>query len=440
MTGPGPVTGPGSAAGPGPVTGRPADRPAHLTRTLLAAQLVFNVGFYAVVPFLAVHLRDDLAASATAVAVTLALRTFCQQGLFIVGGALADRWGSAVVILLGVAVRVAGYLGLVFSGGFAVVLLAACITGLGGALFTPALQSLLAATADGTGGSDNEPRRRATVFGRLAVAGEIGAVVGPVLGAALLGLGFRAVAGAGAALFALVGLGLWVAVRPRRGPQGTTAGAPTWPSAARRPGWRRALADRRFVGYSLACGTFLLAYNQLYIAVPVLAGAALEPAAAAALVAGTFVIAAVLIVGGQLPVVALTRRIPDTRLLPAGFVLVAAGFGVVAGSVTVRPAADPTFPVLTLTVLLTSGQLLIGPRSLDLVARFAGPGPTGAYYGLFTTVAGFVTLAGSAPVGRLLDLAPAAAWWLLTAVPLAGAVALAGQLRHRPILAPPAVG
>ena len=77
---------------------------------LLGSQFVFNIGFYAVVPFLAIFLRDDMLLSGGLIGLILGLRTFSQQGMFIVGGALSDRFGAKIVILSGCIIRVAGYL------------------------------------------------------------------------------------------------------------------------------------------------------------------------------------------------------------------------------------------------------------------------------------------------------------------------------------------
>lgn len=70
---------------------------------LLTTQALFNVGFYAVVPFIAVVLRGDFGLGAAAVGLVLGARTFAQQGLFLVGGELADRFGARGVIALGCA-------------------------------------------------------------------------------------------------------------------------------------------------------------------------------------------------------------------------------------------------------------------------------------------------------------------------------------------------
>ena len=47
----------------------------------------------------------------------LGLRTFSQQGLFVVGGALVDRYGVRPIVLTGCALRVAGFAWLGRGGG-----------------------------------------------------------------------------------------------------------------------------------------------------------------------------------------------------------------------------------------------------------------------------------------------------------------------------------
>ncbi len=46
---------------------------------LLGSQFVFNIGFYAVVPFLAIFLRDDMLLSGGLIGLILGLRTFFAQ-------------------------------------------------------------------------------------------------------------------------------------------------------------------------------------------------------------------------------------------------------------------------------------------------------------------------------------------------------------------------
>jgi MFS family permease len=146
---------------------------------LLGSQFVFNIGFYAVVPFLAIFLRDD-AALRRADRPDPRLRTFSQQGMFIVGGTLSDRYGAKAIILAGCVVRVAGYLLLACATSLWPIILGACLTGVGGALFSPSIEALLART--GTHSQANGKRSRAEWFALFAVCGELGAVIGPVAG------------------------------------------------------------------------------------------------------------------------------------------------------------------------------------------------------------------------------------------------------------------
>ena len=113
-------------------------------RLILGTQLVFNIGFYAVVPFLAVHMADDLAMSSQLIGIVLGVRTFSQQGLFFIGGLLAERLGSRWLLLAGCAVRVSGYAAFAFAGSAWGMLFGACLTGVGGAMFSPCLEALAA--------------------------------------------------------------------------------------------------------------------------------------------------------------------------------------------------------------------------------------------------------------------------------------------------------
>lgn len=80
-----------------------------VVKLLLLSMVLFNIGFYLVVPFLAVHLSEDLGFAAWIVGLLLGLRMFSQQGMFFIGGSLADRFGKRPIILLGIAVRVVGF-------------------------------------------------------------------------------------------------------------------------------------------------------------------------------------------------------------------------------------------------------------------------------------------------------------------------------------------
>ncbi|RCV47776.1 MFS transporter [Marinitenerispora sediminis] len=390
-----------------------------VTRLLLLTQLAFNIGFYLVVPFLAVHLAEDLMLAGWAVGVVLGVRTFSQQGLFVVGGALADRFGTKPVVLAGCAIRVAGFLVLATAGDLATVLLGAVLTGFAAALFSPAVESALADQ-----GAALERRgvvTRAELFAMFAVCGELGAVAGPLLGALLLTVDFGLTCLAAAAAFVLILLAhlRWLPRTP-----GRHRGEPLL------AGWGEVLGNRTFLVFAAAYSAYLLSYNQLYLALPV---ELLRATGGQGALGWMFALASVLVVVGQLPLAAWGRtRLGPGRALLAGFGLLSASFAVVAVCAPLRPPDGPAalVPAVAFVVLLTAGQMLAVPVAQDLVPRLARERRLGAHFGFLSSAGGLAVLVGGTAVGGLLDgaraPAPAAAlpWALLAALPAAGGFAL----------------
>ncbi|HAX4221844.1 MDR family MFS transporter [Escherichia coli] len=384
---------------------------------LLGSQFVFNIGFYAVVPFLAIFLRDDMLISGGTIGLILGLRTFSQQGMFILGGALSDRYGARSVILCGCVVRVAGYLLLALGDSLSPIILGACLTGIGGALFSPSIEALLAKA--GTDSEARGKRSRAEWFALFAVCGELGAVLGPVAGALLAGLGFRQVALAGALVFvaALIVLHLCL---PRTARHKQALHITPWWTTFRQP---------RFVAFIIAYSSWLLSYNQLYLALPVeitRAGGSEKD------LGPLFMLASGLIILLQLPMARFARRVGATRIVPAGFLLVSASFVSVALFAASTPPDNwlRLLPAACFVTLLTLGQMLLVPAAKDLIPRFAEHDTLGAHYGALSTAGGCAVLAGNILFGDRLDLAlvpsaQAAYPWLQLAVfPFLSAIAL----------------
>nr|WP_307544208.1 MFS transporter [Streptomyces sp. V3I8] len=385
-----------------------------LLRLLVLTQLAFNIGFFAVLPFLAGHLGTAIGMAGWLVGLVLGLRTFSQQGLFVVGGALADRYGVRPVVLAGCVLRIAGFGWLGYARTTWQVVPAVLLTGFAAALFSPAVESEVARQAVRREEAGEGPRTH--VLALFTVAGQAGAFIGPLVGALLLAVDFRAVCLTGAGVFVLVLAGhAWLL--PRHVPGRTRT--------RRRGGLRRLVRTRGFLALCCAYGVYLLAYNQLYQLMPV----EVERAAGSqAPLAWLFALSSLLVVTAQLP---LTRwagdRLGLRRSMVAGLLLVSAGFAVVAAA---RPAGWTgtvgLLPVAGYVVLLTLGQMLIAPAARAWVPDLAEDGRLGLYTGALSSVSGLVVLVGSAATGSLLDtgLPPAVPWLVLAAIPPAAAALL----------------
>ncbi|GLQ11353.1 MFS transporter [Devosia yakushimensis] len=393
------------------------------TLLLLSNQFIFMVGFYMVVPFLAAFMRDDLRLESAVIGLVLGLRTFSQQGLFIVGGAFADRLGARRLILLGCMLRIVGFVVLGLSDSFLTVLLGACLTGLAGSLFSPAISSLAAEAGEAAAREGKGTRLQ--FFARLAVWGELGAVVGPLLGALLLGVGFKAMAFAGAGVFLLAYIVLHIYL-PRSGS----------PVLQRQDGaWWHVFTDKLFVAFTLAHAGFLFSYNQLYFALPVevkrAGGSDMD-------LAPLFMIASVMIVVLQLPAARLAQKLSWAASLAAGFLLMALAFALTAYCATFPAPSGPwrLAPAIAMVALLILGQMIVKPVAMDIVPRFAKGRPTGIYYGALASVGGLAVLVGNILLGPILDLAlvPSVAaaipWLALAAVPALGGLAMIPIMRR----------
>lgn len=171
------------------------------SRVLVFNAFSFNLGFYMLLPYLAQHLQN-LGYSSWYVGLIIGLRVLSQQGLFLVGGTLGDKFGYKRLILIGCLVRILGFLFLAVSEQFAFIVLGAFLTGFAGALFTPSSQAYLSIEYP----NDVERNR---VFALQNLCTEIGKLTGPVVGLALFSLSFSMVGYTSALLFSALFILQW---------------------------------------------------------------------------------------------------------------------------------------------------------------------------------------------------------------------------------------
>ncbi|MFD5209929.1 MDR family MFS transporter [Streptomyces anulatus] len=409
---------------------RLASAPTPYLRLLTVTQFAFNIGFYAVLPYLATHLGSGLGMAGWLVGLVLGLRTFSQQGLFVVGGALTDRFGPRPVVLAGCALRITGFGWLAVAGSTATVIAAVLLIGFAAALFSPAVESEAAREAVRHERDTGTPR--AHVLALFSAAGQAGAFIGPLLGSLLLllGGGFRAACLAGAVVFVGVLAG-HARLMPRadpvrkrererkreRGGDRTPASDTVTRTAQRgRSSWRAVFTNRPFLLLCLAYSGYLVSYNQLYLSLPVEVERATGSGAA---LGWLFALSSLLVVVAQVPLTRFSaHRIAPRTALVTGLAVVAAGFA----AVPLTPAGPGgLLPGAALVVLLTLGQMLLVPAARGLVPDLVDDRQLGLATGALSSVSGIAVLVGSAATGALLDVPAPVRWAVLAAIPLAGA-------------------
>ena len=143
------------------------------TRMLMINQFGINFGFYMLMPYLAGYLAGPLGLAAWAIGLVLGVRNFSQQGMFIIGGTLADRLGYKPLIVAGCLLRTAGFGLLVFAHSLPAIVDRFGGNRFRGALFNPAVRAYLAADSG---------QRRVEAFAMFNVFYQAGILAGPLVG------------------------------------------------------------------------------------------------------------------------------------------------------------------------------------------------------------------------------------------------------------------
>ncbi|MET9296171.1 MFS transporter [Streptomyces sp. NPDC003077] len=413
-------------------------------RLLMANQFTINLGFYMLMPYLAQHLAGTLGLAGWAVGLVLGVRNFSQQGMYLVGGTLADRLGYKTMIVTGCVLRTVAFAVLGFVDALPALIAASVATGLAGALFNPAVRAYLAADAG---------ERRVEAFALFNVFYQAGILLGPLVGMVLTGVDFRVTCLVAASVFGLLSVVQIRALAARR------------PTDERSPGertgvlsqWRTVAANRPFLLFSAAMiGSYVLSF-QVYLALPLevrrLGG---DGEAGTVAVAVLFAVSGLSTVLGQTRVTAWCKaRWGDGRALTWGLVVMGLAFvplllatavpvpGGGAGRwlLAALPPALAALPPALAALLLALGQMIAYPFEMDTIVRLSGDRMVATHYGLYNTICGIGITLGNLLTGVALDAARAAGlsalpWAVLTALGLACAAALYGLHRSGNLTAP----
>lgn len=357
------------------------------SRLLMINQFGINVGFYMLMPYLADYLAGPLGLAAWAVGLVMGVRNFSQQGMFFVGGTLADRFGYKPMIVAGCLIRTGGFGLLVFAQSLPTVLIASAATGFAGALFNPAVRAYLAVDAGD---------RKIEAFAMFNIFYQAGILLGPLVGLALLALDFRMTLLGAAAVFAALTVAQLLALpRPSADPE--------YEKTSIRRGWCTVARNRAFWCFAAAMtGAYLLSF-QIYLALPMQASV-LAPRNQSLLVAAMFAVSGVVAVAGQLRITRwFAARWSAGRSLVVGAGILAASFVPLA----VVPDVERFGTAAAVMALLLSASLLaiasaaLFPFEMRTVVALSGDRLVATHYGFYSTIVGVGILLGNLGVGSL---------------------------------------
>lgn len=401
-------------------------------RLLVINQFGINLGFYMLMPYLANHLAGGLGMAAWTVGLVLGVRTLSQQGLFLLGGTLADRLGYKPMIIAGCALRAAGFGLLGVVEALPALLVASVATGLAGALFNPAVRAYVAAESG---------ERRVEAFAVFNVFYQAGILIGPLVGLALIAFDFRVVCLVAAAIFTGLTVLQWRSLPARTPEDGQAQGA-----QGVLAGWREVIGNRPFLLFSLAMISSYVLSAQIYLALPLQAWRVLGGDSGDVGSSVLFAVSAVVAIIGQVRLTAWAgRRWSPGRSVAVGLALMSGSFlpliltaqltAVGAAPVTVGQTVLALAPALLATTLLTLGTAIAYPFEMDTIVTLSRGRLVATHYGFYNTLSGIGITLGNLATGIMWDLGltwgwPALVWVALAATGAAGTGALVLLVRR----------
>jgi len=320
-------------------------------RVLVWSNFLMYLGFYILVPYLALYLSSELGWSLGLTGLLLGTRQLSQQGLTFFGGVLADRIGWKRSIVTGVFVRAMGFFGFAFAHSVPEFFAAAILSGLGGALFEPANK----AAFEGFSPAGD----RKTLIALRDTVSNVAFTLSALLGTLLIGVDIKWLSMASGFLF--LGAGLVVHLRLPKIELPIAGGF--------RHGVLSVLSNRAFVIYTFFLTGYFYLYTQLWITVPkVLFDLTHERSSVTAIYA---------VVG--ISVVLLQLRLSQWLApLPRRFALI--GIGTLLMAVALFGMGYSKH-YLFLGFLFALGTMISNPITFEVIPRFAARGQLGAYYG-----------------------------------------------------------
>lgn len=380
---------------------------------LFLSSLLMYCSFYALIPYLAVYLKEDLLWSAALIGLLLGVRQISQQGLMFLTGVLADRLGYRMMLVAGMFVRGIGFslFGVLTDpvGLFA----AAVIAAFGGAMFEPTKDAALTVLTP--------PEQRSRVFAIKKTIGTTGILLAAVCSAFLMEWSMTALAFFSGGIFLFLSALIYFRlpeIRVQLNP------------VPLRTMWTTVLRDRPFVALVVIEIGYWFLFMQIFLTIPQKAITITGSDKAVSLVTTAL---AVVIILGQYPINRLMSRYPVPLQIITGLGLMGAG-------VLTLGTSDSLTVFLLGFACFAAGSMAVEPASYELTSQLAKKELTATYFGFAYLAMAFGGGFGQSAGGWLLELGeawnrPELLWWIAASVALlsmCGMALLGRSLRKKP--------
>jgi hypothetical protein len=300
----------------------------------------------------------------------MSLRHF-SEGLFVIGGTLADRIGYKPMIVSACVLKAVGCGMYAAFGSLPWLIAASVVTGVSSALFIPANRAYLA---------HEESERIVDAFAVFSVCRRLGVLVGPLVGIPLVHFGFRVVSLSAVVILLALAVAQWRMLPAITGPE-TGSSRPIWAD------WREALSNRPFLAFA---ATMFASYALVF---QITFGLPLEIRRISGGHAGMtalFVISAVLGLALQVRLITWCEsRWTAGQAMVRGLIIMGLAFLPLMLPPLQGPTVVRLLPILVCAATLSIGSMMLHPFEMATIANLSEGRVIGTYYSVNNLLSGF---------------------------------------------------
>ncbi|MGA9140451.1 MAG: MFS transporter [Methanocella sp.] len=346
---------------------------------LLGGALISSFGFSIAWPFVSLYLFKYRGVSMGGVGIALLIAALVGLVGQYISGSLCDRIGRKIVMGLGLAMNTVAFglltVAIVLNLDYTAFVVLLCFREISGGLYRNIPNVMI---ADLVGPAD-----RNGAFSLLRIGINLGFALGPLLGG-IMALYSYAAMFAAATIASVVYLTITIFLlrdtKPRHPvPSKLTNDSSVW-------------GDRQFLLFCVVTAAVSLVYSQMQTTFSTYSGS--YGGIDESMIGLLFSINGIMIVLFQYPVAVFIERFKLTTSLMVGTVLYAVGFGIVG-------MCSGFWQLAACVFVISLGELVYSPPSINIVVRMASPESRGRYMG-FACLMGKVGFALGPAIGGLL--------------------------------------